>query len=174
MKLTAFAFLGFAISAFAQTEVVTTAAQTSKPTSSPKKKTDEANKNPFGPESKNEGPITTEIYADEASFDSSKNVGVFTGHVKVFDPRFNLQSDKLTVFLHRGEEQGLDKAIAEGNVGVVRDRVNPDTGQPEHAVGRSDKAVYTSADGNVELTGTPRVEQGVNMHVATAPDTVMI
>ena len=86
MKLIAFAILGFAISAFAQTEVVTTAAQTSKPTSSPKKKTDKTNKTSFGTESKNEGPITTEIYADEASFDSSKNVGVFTGHVKVFDP----------------------------------------------------------------------------------------
>jgi len=92
MKLIALAILGFAFSALAQTEVVTTAAQTSKPTSSPKKKADNTNKNPFGPESKSEGPITTEIYADEASFDSGKNVGVFTGRVKVFDPRFNLQS----------------------------------------------------------------------------------
>ncbi len=73
MKLIAFAVLGFAFSAFAQTEVVTTVAQTSKPTSSPKKKADDINKNPFGPESENEGPITTEIYADEASFDSGKN-----------------------------------------------------------------------------------------------------
>src|SRR5438874_5313469 len=59
MKLIALAILGFAISAFAQTEVVTTAAQTSKPTSSPKKKTDATNKNPFGTESKNEGPISS-------------------------------------------------------------------------------------------------------------------
>src|SRR5947209_4568492 len=43
-------------------------------------------------------PTTTEIYADEAFFDSNKNVGVFSGHVKVVDPRFNLQSEKLTVF----------------------------------------------------------------------------
>ena len=66
MKLIALAILGFAFSALAQTEVVTTAAQTSKQTSSQKKKADNPNKNPFGPESKSEGPITTEIYADEA------------------------------------------------------------------------------------------------------------
>src|SRR5207248_1531893 len=166
--------LALAITAAAQTEVVTAAAQTSKPASSPKKKTDDTGKNPFGTESKNEGPITTEIYADEASFDSGKNVGVFTGHVKVFDPRFNLQSDKLTVYLHKGEEQGLEKAIAEGNVGLVRDRPDPNGGPPTRAVGRSDKATYTANSGDVELVGTPRVQEGQNLHVATSPDTVMI
>src|SRR2546430_9789246 len=174
MKLIAFAILALAITAAAQTEVVTTAAQTSKAASSPKKKTDEANKNPFGPESKHEGPITTEIYADEASFDSSKNVGVFAGHVKVFDPRFNLQSDKFTVYLHKGEEQGLEKAIAEGNVGLVRDRPDPNGGPPTHAVGRSEHAVYTATDGSVELTGMPKVQQGPNLHIATSAETVMV
>ena len=174
MKLIVFAILGLAISALAQTEVVTTAAQSSKPATSPKKKTDDTGKNLFGTESKTEGPITTEIYADEASFDSTKNVGVFTGHVKVIDPRFNLQSDKLTVYLHRGENQGLEKAIADGNVGVVRDRADPNGGPPTHAVGRSEHAVYTSADGNVELTGMPKVQQGLNMHIATSAETVMI
>ena len=174
MKLIAFAILGLAIAAAAQTEVVTTAAQSSKPTSSPKKKTDDTGKNLFGIDSKTEGPITTEIYADEASFDSTKNMGVFTGHVKVIDPRFNLQSDKLTVYLRRGEDQGLEKAIADGNVGVVRERADPNGGPPTRAVGRSDRAVYTSADGNVELTGTPKVQQGLNMHVATSAETVMV
>jgi lipopolysaccharide transport protein LptA len=174
MKLIVFAILGFAISALAQTEVVTTAAQTSKPATSPKKKTDDTGKNLFGTESKTEGPITTEIYADEASFDSTKNMGVFTGHVKVIDPRFNLQSDKLTVYLHRGEDQGLEKAIADGNVGVVRDRADPNGGPPTHAVGRCEHAVYTSADGNVELTGMPKVQQGLNMHIATSAETVMV
>ena len=174
MKLIAFAILGLAIAAAAQTEVVTTAAQSSKPTSSPKKKTDDTGKNLFGTESKTEGPITTEIYADEASFDSTKNMGVFTGHVKVIDPRFNLQSDKLTVYLHRGEDQGLEKAIADGNVGVVRDRADPNGGPPTHAVGRCEHAVYTSADGNVELTGMPKVQQGPNMHIATSAETVMV
>ena len=174
MKLIAFAILGCAITVFAQTEVVTTAAQTSRPTSSPKKKAAETGKTSPGTESKTEGPITTEIYADEASFDSGKNVGVFTGRVKVFDPRFNLQSDKLTVYLRKGEDQGLEKAIADGNVGVVRDRPDPNGGPPTHAVGRSEHAVYTATDGSVELTGMPKVQQGPNLHIATSAETVMV
>jgi len=119
-------------------------------------------------------PTTTEIYADEAFFDSNKSMGIFSGRVKVTDPRFNLQSDKLTVFISKGENQGLERAIAEGNVGLVRDRVDPSGGPPTRAIGRADKAIYTAATGDVELTGTPRVQEGQNMHVATNPDTVMI
>jgi lipopolysaccharide transport protein LptA len=119
-------------------------------------------------------PTTTEIYADEAFFDSTKNMGIFSGRVKVIDPRFNLQADKLTVFITKGENQSLEKAIAEGNVGLVRERPDPNGGPPTQAVGRADKATYTAATGDVELRGTPRVQEGQNMHVATSPDTVMI
>jgi lipopolysaccharide transport protein LptA len=119
-------------------------------------------------------PTTTEIYADEAFFDSTKNIGIFSGRVKVTDPRFNLQSDKLTVFITKGENQGLEKAIAEGNVGLVRERPDPNGGPPTRAVGRADKATYTAATGDVELRGTPRVQEGPNMHVATSPDTIMV
>jgi lipopolysaccharide export system protein LptA len=101
-------------------------------------------------------------------------MGLFSGHVKVVDPRFNLQSEKLTVFVNKGENQGLEKAIAEGEVAVVRDRPDPNGGAPTRAVGRSDKAVYIAATGNVELSGTPRVQEGMNTHIATSPDTVMI
>jgi lipopolysaccharide transport protein LptA len=119
-------------------------------------------------------PTTTQIYADEAFFDSNKSMGIFSGRVKATDPRFNLQSDKLTVFISKGENQGLERAIAEGNVGLVRDRLDPNGGPPTRAIGRADKAIYTAATGDVELTGTPRVQEGPNMHVATNPDTVMI
>ena len=119
-------------------------------------------------------PTTTEIYADEVFFDSTKNMGIFSGRVKVTDPRFSLQSNKLTVFITKGQNQGLEKAIAEGDVGLVRDRPDANGGAPTRSVGRADKAVYTAATGDVELTGTPRVQQGMNMHVATRPDTVMI
>jgi len=120
------------------------------------------------------GPVTTEIYADDAFFDSSKNVGIFSGHVKVADPRFTLQSEKLTVYITKGQNQGLEKAIAEGNVAVVRDRPDPNGGAPTRAVGRSDQATYIAATGNVEMRGTPRVQEGVNTHIATSPETVMI
>ena len=119
-------------------------------------------------------PTTTEIYSDEAFFDSSKNMGIFSGRVKVVDPRFNLQSDKLTVFITKGQNQSLEKAIAEGNVGLVRDRPDPNGGPPTRAVGRADKAIYTANTGDVELMGTPRVQEGPNLHVATSPDTVMV
>lgn len=122
-----------------------------------------------------EGPITTQIYADEASFDTEKRVGVFSGHVRVFDPRFNIQSDKLTVNIHKEESQGLEKAIAEGHVGVVRDKPADGKGsKPSKAIGLAEKAVYTSSDGNVELTGSPRVQQGFDTHIAMSPETVMV
>ena len=119
-------------------------------------------------------PITTQIFADEASFDTEKRLGIFTSNVRVFDPRFNIQSDKLTVFIHKEEGEGLEKAIAEGHVGVVRDKPNPKGGPPSKAIGLSEKAVYTSSDGNVVLTGSPRVQQGLDTHIATSPDTVMV
>ena len=117
--------------------------------------------------------IITEIYADQAVFDSTKSIGVFTGHIVVTDPRFQIQGDKLTIYLSSKENQGLDKAVVEGNVGVVRDRPNP-TGPPDRMVGRAEKAIYTAKDGNFELTGNPRVQQGMNTHVATSPETVMV
>src|SRR5262249_16332256 len=127
--------------------------------------------NAAGPQS-NE-PTTTEIYSDEAFFDSTKNMGIFSGRVKVVDPRFNLQSDKLTVFITKGQNQSLERAIAEGNVGLIRDRPDANGGPPTRAVGRADKATYTATTGDVELAGTPRVQEGPNLHGATSPDTVM-
>jgi len=180
MKFLGLAIFCLAITAFAQNEVVTNAAKSPKPAKSAKTKASPAAKEKASPAAKNplenesKGPITTEIYADEASFDSGKNMGVFTGNVKVFDPRFNLQSDKLTVYLHKGQDQGLERAIAEGNVGVVRDKPDPNGGPPSHAVGRSEHAVYTADDGSVELTGMPKVQQGPNMHIATSAQTVMV
>jgi lipopolysaccharide transport protein LptA len=118
--------------------------------------------------------IVTEIYADQTVFDSAKSIGIFTGHVVVVDPRFNIQGDKLTIFISKKQDEGFEKAIVEGNVGVVRDRPSEAGGPPDRMVGRSDKAVYTPKDGRFELSGNPRVQHGLNTNVATSPDTVMI
>ena len=118
--------------------------------------------------------VTTEVYADEAYFDSKEYLGTFTGHVIVRDPRFNIQADKLTIYLSKGEEKGLDHAVAEGNVAILRDAPAEEGGPPVRTMGRADKIVYTAKDGNVELSGTPRVASGLNSHQATSPDTVMI
>ena len=95
-----------------------------------KKQEKSAAANAPGMSTQSNEPTTTEIYADEAFFDSNKNKGIFTGHVKVIDPRFNLQSEKLTIFVSKGQNQGLEKAIAEGNVALVRDRPDPNGGPP--------------------------------------------
>ena len=118
--------------------------------------------------------IVTEIYADKAVFDSTKSNGVFTGHIVVIDPRFQIQGDKLTIYMNNKQEGGLEKAVVEGNVGVVRDRPDPAGGPPSRMVGRSDHAVYMAKTGNFELTGNPRVQQGLNTQVATSPETVMV
>lgn len=118
--------------------------------------------------------ITTEIYSNEADFNSKEYIGTFTGKVIVKDPRFSLQADKLIVYLGRGEQKGLEKAIAEGNVAVVREAPGENGGAPVRSIGRAERAVYTTNDGNVEMTGTPRVQSGLNMHVATSPETVMV
>ena len=182
MKTFAALILFIACATGARTEAQIAAEPTKASRAAPEKKakktaTDKKTESPatklFGQDGSN-APTTTEIYADEAFFDSTKNKGIFSGRVKVTDPRFNLQSDKLTVFITKGQNQGLEKAIAEGNVGLVRDRPNPNGGPPTRAVGRADKATYTAATGDVELRGTPRVQEGLNMHVATSPDTVMI
>ena len=146
---------------------------TPKPTSSPEKTSAEKPKVKKEPAVPGE-QIVTEIYADQTVFDSTKSIGVFTGNVVVTDPRFKIQGDKLTIYLSNKQSEGLDKAVVEGNVGVVRDRPRVDGGPPDHMVGRSDKAVYTAKNGNFELTGNARVQQGLNTHVATSPDTVMI
>lgn len=121
-----------------------------------------------------QGETVTEIYADKAVFDSAKSIGIFSGHIVVMDPRFQIQGDKLTIYLSKEQNEGLEKAVVEGNVGVVRDRPDPAGGPPNRMVGRSDKAVYMAKTGNFELTGNPRVQQGLNTHVATSPETVMV
>ncbi len=162
------------------------AGQTSSPSASPAPKKEKKEKSSskaspdksaslLGPvNSQSNEPITTEVYADDAFFDANKNIGIFSGHVKVADPRFTLQAEKLTVYITKGQNQGLEKALAEGNVAVVRDRPDPNGGPPTRAIGRADQAIYIATTGDVELHGTPRVQEGVNTHIATSPDTVMI
>lgn len=69
---------------------------------------------------------------------------------------------------------GLEKAIAEGDVIIVQERVN-DQGEVERSVGRAQKAVYESTTDTISLYGWPRVDQEHkrNSIVSTAADTVM-
>src|SRR5437879_3648168 len=106
-------------------------------------KEDKSGANKFfgaGNKTQSNEPTTTEIYADEAFFDSNKSIGIFSSHVKVIDPRFNLQSDKLTVYISKGENQKLEKTIAEGTMEIVRERPDPNGGPTTRSVGPSAQA----------------------------------
>mgnify|MGYP003694570585 CR=1 FL=1 len=117
---------GLVVFAFGPYSSAQDTARAAEPTAKPKTApSPKASTNPLSATENNGQPITTEIYADEASFNTEKRVGVFNGHVRVFDPRFHIQSDKLTVFIHKEEGEGLEKAIAEKNVGVVRESPIP-------------------------------------------------
>jgi lipopolysaccharide transport protein LptA len=114
---------------------------------------------------------TTEITAQkEATFSEKENQAVFIGDVKVKDPAFLLSSDRLTVFLNK-DRSGIERAVAEGNVVIVQQTSNP---SEKGAIGRSREAVYIPSTGLVTLSGWPEVQQGINRHMATTPNTRMI
>jgi lipopolysaccharide export system protein LptA len=68
---------------------------------------------------------------------------------------------------------GIERAIAEGNVVIESDRPDANGGPPVHYVGTGRKVVYTAATGEAVLSGSPRVDQGVNSMVATEDSTVI-
>ena len=59
-----------------------------------------------------------------------------------------MQSDKLTAYISK-ENKGLEKAVADSHVAVVRDRPDPNGGPPQRTLGLSDNAIYTTVDGIV-------------------------
>jgi lipopolysaccharide export system protein LptA len=71
---------------------------------------------------------------------------------------------------------GLEKAVAETTserrVIITQDKVEAD-GTITHSIGKSDVANYDAVTGDIVLTGTPDVTQGINRVIATAPTTVM-
>jgi lipopolysaccharide export system protein LptA len=71
---------------------------------------------------------------------------------------------------------GLERAIAEadpGNVVVIsQDKIESD-GSITKNIGKSRKATYDAATGNIVLTGMPNIQQGINLFIATDESTVM-
>lgn len=109
---------------------------------------------------------------DGASFDNAANSAEFNGHVVVQDPQFTLTWDKLYVVL-RPDRKGLQKVIATGNVVIVQEKQN-DRGDIVRSVGKSGKATYDVASGDVALEEWPQIQQGINNQVAVAKETIMI
>lgn len=134
----------------------------------------------------NERPAgATEITASEAvTFESEESMAVFTGDVVVRDPQFTLTAQRLTAYLSQGSNAGSDsekdegssgglsKAIAEGNVVIVQIKKSED-GKTKRYEGRGQKVVYDARADEVVLSGTPQVREGINIHMATSPSTVI-
>ncbi len=115
----------------------------------------------------------TEITAeDEATFDNEANLATFKGRVVVKDPQFTLFCDVLEVFLN-AERKGMDRAEAVGNVVIIQENVD-DEGDIVKSIGRAGKALFEPASGDITLTISPQIQQGINNHVAATPETVMI
>lgn len=145
---------------------------------------------------KSKGP--TEITALEATFDQKANLAVFIGEVVVKDPEFNVICDRLTAYLKSDKSKakgdapkaptpptgdgapkksgGLERAVAEASgdrrVIITQDKMEAD-GTVTKSVGKADKATYDAVSGDVVLTGSPEVLQGINRVVAVDPATVM-
>jgi hypothetical protein len=130
---------------------------------------------------------------------TGEDYGVF-----VKDPSFTVYCDKLTAHMRKASSpappipgakptptpegkaaasptprgNGLQRAVAEGNsdrpVVIVQDKPAANGEAAQHSVGIALKADYNADTGDVVLTGWPRVTQGVNTQIATAPYTVMI
>lgn len=141
------------------------------------------------------GSGSTEITdSTETTFDESGRVAVFSGDVKVVNPQFTMTCQKLTAFLKKaGADEpakpaaaektgkgpaspagGLDHALAEGEVIITQDKVDPATGEVTHCVGKGARATYKTSNGEMVLSGWPQIQQGINTQIATAESTVMI
>jgi len=69
---------------------------------------------------------------------------------------------------------GLERAVAEGNVVIIQDKIDEKTGDVVHYVGKGAKADYHAVTGEMTLSGWPQIQQGLNNQVATEETTVMI
>jgi lipopolysaccharide export system protein LptA len=140
----------------------------------------------------------TEITSLAATFDQRARQAVFIGNVVVSDPEFNVTCDRLTAVLKNTKVEGsapaepspgtppnggvakggggLEKAIAEAAEGkevvITQDKLEAD-GTITKNVGRGRKATYDAKTGDIILSGSPSVQQGINLCVAKADDTVM-
>src|SRR5262245_46890053 len=101
----------------------------------------------------------TEIFADRLDIESKTRTAVYSGNVRLIDPRMNLTCDTLTAQMGESTNR-FRHVMAEGN--VVIDSVD-DQGNPVHAT--SGKADYDYRVANsltnefVELSVNPRVER---------------
>jgi lipopolysaccharide transport protein LptA len=100
----------------------------------------------------------TEITSDSGQFNLKSNIFVYTGNVRVNDPKLKLLCETMTIEAPKLPQGKFNRMTAVSN--VVIDFLD-DKGQPNHAT--ADRAVYTESIINsltnkmVVLTGSPVV-----------------
>ncbi len=115
----------------------------------------------------------TVITSDQqADFDSRARKAVFLGNVEVKDPEFHITCDKLTAYTSE-DDGGLERAIAEGNVRVIQEKRDAE-GKVQRSTGKGKTLIWEAKSGVARLSGGAQVQQGINLHIAEGPDTVMI
>ncbi len=145
----------------------------------------------------------TDIDATQsATFNSKDRIAVFTGNVRVKDPRFELACDKLTVFLNKGAPTdaaapgtpqpanppaapgaqpsppapggGIDHALAEGHVIIIQRKAATKPGEEEKlSIGRGGIGTFDNKSGDMVLKDWPNLEQNGSSLIAKSQGTVM-
>jgi len=141
----------------------------------------------------------TEITAGEATFDQKTREAVFLINVLVKDPEFTVDCDRLTAILKKQKAEGdkpaanpppaaeaapagkqkgggLERAIAEANpnkmVKITQEKAEAD-GSITINIGYARHVTYDAGTGDIVLTGSPSVQQGINLCVAKEEACVM-
>jgi len=115
----------------------------------------------------------TEITAQkEATFNNAENIATFTGNVVVKDPQFTLFCEHLIVYMNENRK-GLKVVEALGKVTIVQENKD-ESGKSSKSIGRAGKVLFDPASGDITLTQSPQIQQGINNHIAVDPSTVMV
>jgi lipopolysaccharide export system protein LptA len=105
---------------------------------------------------------------------NSKNDGVPAAPGKTAAPPTPAATPSPTPKAQDGPTSGLERAVAEGHVVIVQERTDEKTGEVTRYTGRSAKAEYVAASGEMTLSGWPQIQQGFNNQVATEEGTIMV
>ena len=101
-------------------------------------------------------PQPTVVTSNRAYLDYDKNTAEFIDNVHVKDASGDLWADNMVVHFDRNTRE-IKELIATGKKVITR---------AHKKRSQSRKAVYTSSDGRIVLTGTPSITEGRNTYTA--------
>ena len=97
------------------------------------------------------GTNSTMITSRRLTYEPELREAIFEGNVVVVDPEVTISSDTLRVRF--SEDSKIQTVTAQGSVTITQGE----------RVGTGAEAVYSVADGQVVLTGSPRIQDGKNI-----------